>query len=1320
VSIEPALSALLEDFAARAARGGVDAFSLPSALDAIKRVAADSDDLEPVKEVAKLQVKTAKESLRLTRQLLERLEALDARQEMSPGRPWLETWRGRLREAGNQADPEQALRMWSRVYMDALARADLSACEEAALAPVAPVRTSEALSELVASGTRALQEGRWSAVAPLLRFFLGALADDVSQLTEWQGAAEREAVAIVVILIGRIEMLDHTRLEQARIRLRQARTLAPESGLPWAALAVNNYAKGEYGDGLVRAQRAVELSPRRPEGYVALGMCTEGQRVPDAVGFYDRAIELVWDEQDPRAALTSLLAPAPSMLLHRLAESALKERRLPLALETLEQALRLTIHDEQNEATWRQEARSYELKSRVLEELDRPEDAARALFEAGKRLGWAGDAAIGVSMLRRVMELEQQLDVQRADTRWQLADSLRMASYEPGSPYVNDQIKESVRIWQDAARLEPPGNDATWVFNLHATINDQLARLPDVNRWELWWEAVADLERSLLLRASPAWIYGYLGRCYRLLNLTATSRDALETCLRLDPGNASALEDLVILLANIGRYDEALDVLPQVDNRQWADAVTAFIYARIGKAENALELISDVLTRVEAPGPWMRAVLTRCYRLLGRLDEARAEGERIWQQRDLRAREDLLIYLWVAFYSERPAEALEALQPVRGDRIEAAEILRLSGLCRLATGDLEGTAELHAGIEAANSLRALDELADGDLPFLEHFAGAGPDGVLIREATVLARARVEARKAEFERSSPPTAEEELAATVAEAGPDAASWAWVGAQAGLARLALEAGRWREAGRLYRALADSRRFDQAQIGLRHTVERSQEAGDQALREDHSEQASRHYTAGLAVASKPFPQPHGVRAGLHARLGLALLKMARYEEAGEQFTRAIRWYATAGEREPGVALGEAVRRVLLRTGRPRDARDFWTVTDAWSTLMSRPLGEGDIRVALQRASRHLFDLLNATFDERGADARFDPLVPPIALELSPVLVPERAGPTEPLLRRRLELPRQHIGEQLGVRVPGVEARQRDQLPAGEYRVLLHEAGVARGKVDPLARYSLLPPEALMTFGVSGQVMTVTRDPLTGSRCCWLPERELDRLVSPVRATLLGPLDYVVRHLEGVLRRNLPSLLGVEEVEDLIARWMDADDGPFVILTALPDRRARLRFARLLRELVRDGVPITDWRRLLDAARGEPLTVDYLGTAVRLMRQRLRELLPGNEPTVDRFSLPEAWEVTLAEHASGRHPRVVLRDSEDTLAYLGAIDDHVAQEDGPVALVVRWAELRPVVRALIEAELELPNLSVLAADELLDGKLPASLPVRHRAPRT
>jgi flagellar biosynthesis component FlhA len=315
-------------------------------------------------------------------------------------------------------------------------------------------------------------------------------------------------------------------------------------------------------------------------------------------------------------------------------------------------------------------------------------------------------------------------------------------------------------------------------------------------------------------------------------------------------------------------------------------------------------------------------------------------------------------------------------------------------------------------------------------------------------------------------------------------------------------------------------------------------------------------------------------------------------------------------------------------------------------------------------------------------------------------------------------LELPGQHIGEQLGVRVPGVEARQRDQLPPGEYRVLLHEAGVARGKVDPHARYSLLPPEALVTLGVPGQVMTVTRDPLTGSRCCWLPERELDRLVKPVQATLLGPLDYVVRHLEGVLRRNLPSLLGVEEVETLIAGWMDADDGPFVILTALPDRRARLRFARLLRELVRDGVPITDWRRLLGAARGEPLTVDHLGTAVRLLRQRLRELLPGNELTVYRFSLPEAWEMTLSDHASGRHPRVVLRESEETLSYLGAIDDHVAQEDGPVALVMRWAELRPVVRALIEAELELPNLTVLAADELLDGELPASLPTPLRAP--
>jgi tetratricopeptide (TPR) repeat protein len=1317
MSVEPAVSAVLEDLAAVAVRAGIDEFSLPGALDAVKQAAAHSDDLEPVKEAARLQVKTAKESLRLTRQLLERLEALEAGQELPPSLPWLETWRGRLREAGNRADPDESLRLWSRLYVEALARGNLTACEEAVLSPVEPLRTNPALTELVANGTRALREGRWSVAAPLLRFLVGTLADDLSM--EWQGPADREHLAIVVILVGRIEALEPDRLEQARERFRQARALAPQSGLPWAALAVNNHAKGEYGDGLVRAQRAVELSPQRPEGFVALGMCTEGQGVPEAVGFYDRAIELVRDEQDLRAALTDLLAPVPPTLLHRLAESALKQQRLQLALDTLEHALTLTVRDEQNEARWRREAWCYQLKSRVLETLDRPEDAAGALFEAGQRLNWAGDAASAVSVLRRATEIERQLGVEHADTRWRLADSLRMASFEPTSPYVNDLIRESEQTWQDAARLEPPGTGATWVFNVHAAINDQLTRLPDTNRWELWWEAVADLERSLLLGASSVWTYSYLGRCFRLLQLTAASRNAIESCLRLDPGNASALEEQVILLANSGRHDEALKALAQVDNPQWADAVTAFLFARTGKPEEALELIGAVLARTGTPDPWMRAVLARCYEMLGRSEEARAEREKIWQERDPRVREDLLTCAWAGFYTGRFAEAVEALQPLREDRIDADDVLRLSGLCRLAMRDPEGGAELDAGIEAATNPRALQELADRELPFLDGVAGIGPDGAPIQELTALARTRVDARRAELERSPPPTTEDELAAIVAEAGADPASWAWVGAQAGLARSALEAGRWREAGRLYRALVESRRFDEAQIGLRLTVERSGEAGDQALREDLAERASQHYTAGLAVAAKPFPQPHAVRADLHARLGLALLDMARYEAAGEQFARAIRWYTTAGERAPGVALGEAARRVLVRDGRPRDARHFWAVTDAWSALMSRPLAEEDVRGALETASQELFELLDAAFDDGGADARFSPLVPPIALELSPTLVPERSGPTQPLLGSLLlDRLRQNIEQQVGVRVPEVEERRRNELGPGEYRVLLYEAGVARGKVDPGARYSLLPPEALATLGIPDEEMTVARDPLTGALCCWLPERELARLVEPVRATLLSPLAYVVRHLEGVVRRNLASLLGIEEVEVLVARWMDADDGPYLILTALQDRRARLRFARLLRELVRDGVPVTDWRRLLEAARGEPLTVDHLGTAVRLLRHRLRELLPGNEATVYRFSLPEPWETTLADHASGRHPRVVLRDSEETLSYLRAIDAYVAEQDGPVALVVRWGELRPVVRALIEAELDLPNLTVLAADELLDGELPPSLPAGLHEP--
>ena len=65
----------------------------------------------------------------------------------------------------------------------------------------------------------------------------------------------------------------------------------------------------------------------------------------------------------------------------------------------------------------------------------------------------------------------------------------------------------------------------------------------------------------------------------------------------------------------------------------------------------------------------------------------------------------------------------------------------------------------------------------------------------------------------------------------------------------------------------------------------------------------------------------------------------------------------------------------------------------------------------------------------------------------------------------------------------------------------------------------------------------------------------------------------------------------------------WGGSEDG-VLINKVLPDEHARVRFARLLRTLVREQVPITAWKEIVASTQASGL--ENLEDAVRAVRMR------------------------------------------------------------------------------------------------------------------
>jgi tetratricopeptide (TPR) repeat protein len=1228
-------------------------FSLLAALDEIQRAAA-TDDLRAAREIAEHHVVAAKRSLELTRKMRTALDDLAAVQTSVAHAP--APMEIAIEDIRAQPDQESERRRWALHYARSLAARDVGQCQQLAGEHFAFFDSLPILRDVVRDSTAALTGGQVDRALPLLRYLAGALAQPEPATPE-----DRHALAAVLVLIGRVHLVELSDEEGALRRIRQARGIAPDSGLPEAARAIAHYRRREFGRGLVKAQRSVELAPQRPEGYVALAMCAEAQSAPEAADLYEKALDRVSDRDDPLTALGLFIGELPDTLLVELARRAVKARQPEVALAAIDDAPVQDDPDAADEVRWRSEADEYELRARALAIQHQTDEAADAMCDAVDRLNWAGDVKRSLDLVRDAIELAPGL----SRARWLLADLLRVDSAIPDPPYVDSaRVGEALKSWEAGARSAQDGLPA-WSLWVRAAIEESRARLPRHDAHQCRWAAVAFAESGLIAQPASAPTYASLTRYLSQLEHSGAAAEASERALEHDPDNVPALEERLVLLVNTGRFEQVDDVVARLPPSPWLDSVRAYTLSRTGEPQRALDELQSALDQLEQLDLWQHQLLAYCHMQLGHPDEARAAWKTIWGLRNPQARDDQLAFAWAAWHLGEADEALTMAADSRDDPVDHAEALRLAGLCELALGRLEpARADLFEGIRATSNVQTLDEF--GDIAVDEAEARADSDEA--RTLCAEARQWIAGRREELAKED--GAAEDFARAIAGATADPPDWAWIGAQAGLARLAAQDGRWTDAADRYEELARrAPRFTGAALGLQRALGGLRDTGDTLLSRGDADGAAAAYREALERLSPQADEDDSERFALLVRLGLAELETGGSGAAEGRLAEALEVFA-GDPAAASAAVGD------LTASLARDPGHHWRVSTEWAALAERwPAGRREV---LEGARERLLDRLQAAFEADGYLAYQAPTVIPLQVEVSEGTLPDPAAEgVEALTARMVELVGL-IRDATGVVIPQPTLSVSGQV-AGDYRILLDEAVVASGHVEAAS--------------VPGQA----------------------------RRALVAPSESIVRHLEAVIRASLHTWVGVQEVENMLQREGEGIDGFVTVLTALPDHSTRLRFARLLRELAREGVPIGTWdpdRRsyspdphdVLTAASDEALHAETLALGVRALRRHLHKRLPGNEPGVDRVRLPSSWESGMTREAGGR---VSWRPpGEVAFGYLAAVRSYVGRADRPVALVTDNAELRPLIRRFVA--IELPEVPVLAAEELRDPEASLSvLPV-------
>jgi tetratricopeptide (TPR) repeat protein len=968
-------------------------------------------------------------------------------------------------------------------------------------------------------------------------------------------------------------------------------------------------------------------------------------------------------------------------------------------------------------------------------------ERAQAHYEAGK--AYYDDNQYADANKHFKVSLE--LDAKNLKCYWYYADSL----------FREDQnnknlVEEARRQWNIGLKKANfiPDPDDSWIYLTASWIVDQESRLNNRNKILSMMEGMAYLERRLIHYSNDVLTFATIAYFYRVLDLNANALLVTEKGMDINPNDVSLLDERAAICANIGIFDEAAEI---IDRRRenvpydWADSVRAFIHLCQGEYLQAINLLELVLDK-NPTDIWSKKLYAANLRLSKQYERAYQVYSEIWERRlDRDYSVDPSSFGWSGYYlaiaSQNPDQSkLEEVKKIFEGLIHAelTDVVDTSfalGLCHLALGNMESAKEWFLrGIESpGREPRLFSELRDFDLVDAQdkviHWP-SGHEGLLLLQRIVHAMDEVIAN---FRR---PTPEEELLRLREEYHSDPHSWGWIAATAGLARLCVSEERWSEALDYYRLLEpEKERFPEASLGLTQALEelcsQLQKQGDELLREGNAHESVGYFQQALErTAEKPGSYPKE-QADLHTRLACAYVDLGDSRSFKDQVIRALQGYADAESDKPGKILGDTLRPLI------RSIEHYWAVISELQSVRSdvpAPL-QIEIDAALEVLAGYLNEQYDFTFNPfdfidswRGNySEKYFPVATPIILEVAELIVPKVDSRSDggTFLDEMIPAMQGRIEQSTGVRVPGVRGRRYKDAPTlSSYKISLNEVAVAHGILLMDKHYCRADPALLHAAGIA--IVQAMSDPRTGQAGAWIEPIYAEAAVTAGYAVLTDT-DLLIAHLESLLRQNLAMFLSIQEVDSLISKKTrpqqqhrfyspeptnatsdgkenEASRDREVLQTLLAniapeqDQEARICFARLLRALVRDGVPIVDWHTLLAALQGQGLTVANLDAAVRTSRSALKAYLPGNRPDTLRLPLPGSIEEAVARAINGNDSLVSAPQFSD---WLDTISSLLSVLPSQAVLVVQRQELRPIVRRMIRAAF--PELMVVAEEELL-----------------
>lgn len=303
---------------------------------------------------------------------------------------------------------------------------------------------------------------------------------------------------------------------------------------------------------------------------------------------------------------------------------------------------------------------------------------------------------------------------------------------------------------------------------------------------------------------------------------------------------------------------------------------------------------------------------------------------------------------------------------------------------------------------------------------------------------------------------------------------------------------------------------------------------------------------------------------------------------------------------------------------------------------------------------------------------------------------------------LLARIKGVRKKLSTELGFLIPSVHIRDNLDLNPSLYRISI--AGVVHGEAEiyPSKFLAINPGQIFGELeGIPG------KDPAFGLDAVWIDENQREQ-AQTLGYTVVDASTVVATHLSQILHKNAGSLLGHEEVQQLLDRLKQT--APKLVDELIPDLLPISTIVRILQSLLDESIPIRDIRTIAETlAEVAPRSKEpeVLLSSVRVALNRLIvQNISGFNPELSVITLnPELEQLlqqsmqAVGEGGMGIEPNMADK-MQKSLAEL-ANRQELAGE--PAVLIVQ-----PSIRQLLSRFLRnsIENLHVLSYQEVPDNK--------------